>query len=135
MTNRSKNMKRVSVTRSAEVTAMLDLLRDLDTGDTGELEGFEYYGIKDVYKVKNRINSYRAQKIANTIGKNISKTHLIKFSKDRDLLIQNDLMYSDKEKLTIDGFLDMNKDALIEYYSVIRSFYINDALLELDKAQ
>ena len=125
-------MKRVSATRSAEVTAMLDLLRDLDDGSEGELEGFKYYGIKDSYKVKGRINSYRAKKIANEIGKNISKSHLVKFSKDKNLLLKNDLAYSDKERLSINDFLNMNSAALIKYYSVIKSLYISDALLKLD---
>jgi hypothetical protein len=132
MNNRSKNMKRVSATRSAEVKAMLSLLYDLDEGNEGDLEGFESFGIKDSYKMKGRINSYRAQKIANKLGKNISKTHLIKFSKDKYLLIINDSIYNDKDSLSIDGFLDVNSDALIRYYSVIKSFYINNALLELD---
>lgn len=125
-------MKRVSATRSAEVKAMLSLLYDLDEGNEGDLEGFESFGIKDSYKMKGRINSYRAQKIANKLGKNISKTHLIKFSKDKYLLIINDSIYNDKDSLSIDGFLDVNSDALIRYYSVIKSFYINNALLELD---
>lgn len=125
-------MKRVSATRSAEVKAMLNLLQDLDEGNEGDLEGFERYGIRDSYKMKGRINSYRAQKIANKIGKNISKTHLVKFSKDRDLLIKNDFADSNKNGLSINEFLDMNSDALIKYYSVIKSFYINNALLELD---
>lgn len=132
MNNRSKNMKRVSVTRSAEVAAMLDLLRDLDKGSAGDLEGFKYYGIKDSYKMKNRINSYRAQKIANKIGKNISKSHLVKFSKDKNSLLESDLAYNNKERLSINDFLSMNSAALIKYYSVIKSLYINDALLKLD---
>ncbi|MFK3869380.1 hypothetical protein ACI2IV_13065, partial [Psychrobacter faecalis] len=67
LNNRSKNIKRVTATRSAAVKAMLSLLRDLDTGNGGDLEGFEYYGIKDSYKMEGRINSYRAQKIANRL--------------------------------------------------------------------
>lgn len=132
MNNRSKNMKRVVATRSAEVKAMLNLLQDLDEGNEGDLEGFESYGIRDSYKMKGRINSYRAQKVANKIGKNISKTHLVKFSKDSDLLIINDFADSNKNGLSIDEFLDINSDALIRYYSVIKRLYINDALLKLD---
>lgn len=125
-------MKRVVATRSAEVKAMLNLLQDLDEGNEGDLEGFESYGIRDSYKMKGRINSYRAQKVANKIGKNISKTHLVKFSKDSDLLIINDFADSNKNGLSIDEFLDINSDALIRYYSVIKRLYINDALLKLD---
>lgn len=132
MNNRSKNMKRVSATRSAEVKAMLDLINDLDEGNEGDLEGFEHYSIRDSYKMKGRINSYRAQKIANKIGKNISKSHLIKFSKDKHLLIINDFADSNKDGLSIDEFLDINSNALIKYYSVLKSFYINNALSELD---
>lgn len=125
-------MKRVSATRSAEVKAMLNLLQDLDEGNEGDLEGFESYGIRDSYKMKGRINSYRAQKIANKIGKNISKTHLVKFSKDNHLLIINDFVDSNKDGLSINEFLDINSDALVKYYSVLKSFYINNALLELN---
>ncbi|MFK3869373.1 hypothetical protein ACI2IV_13030, partial [Psychrobacter faecalis] len=99
------------------------------------LEGFEYYGIKDSYKMEGRINSYRAQKIANRLGKNISKKHLVDFSKDRDLLAKNDLAYSGKDSLNINEFLDINSDALIQYYLVIKSFYISNALSELDNKQ
>lgn len=125
-------MKRVVATRSAEVEAMLSLLHDLDEGNEGDLEGFESFGIRDSYKMRGRINSYRAQKIANRIGKNISKTHLVKFSKDRDLLIINDFADSNKDAMSINDFLDINSDALIKYYSVLKGFYINNALLELD---
>jgi hypothetical protein len=135
LNNRSKNIKRVTATRSAAVKAMLSLLRDLDTGNGGDLEGFEYYGIKDSYKMEGRINSYRAQKIANRLGKNISKKHLVDFSKDRDLLAKNDLAYSGKDSLNINEFLDINSDALIQYYLVIKSFYISNALSELDNKQ
>lgn len=129
---RSINMKRVSATRSAEVKAMLDLLRELDKGGDGDLEGFNYYGIKHNLAMKNRINSYRAQKIANAIGKNISKSHLMKFSKDKDLMIVKDFTFKDEKKMSVNEFLDINIDALIKYYSVIKSFYINNALFELD---
>lgn len=125
-------MRKVNAVRSAEVKAILDLLRELDTGGEGDLEGFKYYGIKDNLAMKNRINSYRAQKIANAIGKNISKSHLMKFSKDKDLMIIKDFTFKGEKKMSVNEFLDINIDALIKYYSVIKSFYINNALFELD---
>lgn len=132
MSSRSENMRKVNAVRSAEVKAILDLLRELDTGGEGDLEGFKYYGIKDNLAMKNRINSYRAQKIANAIGKNISKSHLMKFSKDKDLMIIKDFTFKGEKKMSVNEFLDINIDALIKYYSVIKSFYINNALFELD---
>ena len=132
MSSRSENMRKVNAVRSAEVKAILDLLRELDTGGEGDLEGFKYYGIKQNQAMKGRINSYRAQKIANRLGKNISKSHLMKFSKDKDLMIVRDLTFKNEKKMSVNEFLDINIDALIKYYSVIKSFYINNALFELD---
>lgn len=129
---RSINMKRVSATRSAEVKAMLDLLRELDNGTGGDFGGFDEFGFKYYMSMRGRINSYRAQKIANAIGKNISKSHLMKFSKDKDLMIVRDLTFKNEKKMSVNEFLDINIDALIKYYSVIKSFYINNALFELD---
>ena len=132
MSSRSENMRKVNAVRSAEVKALLDLLRELDKGGDGDLEGFKYYGIKQNQAMKGRINSYRAQKIANAIGKNISKSHLMKFSKDKALMTVKDFTFKDEKKMSVNEFLDINIDALIKYYSVIKSFYINNALFELD---
>ena len=70
MNNRAINMKRVSVTRSAEVQAMLALLTDLDNGTDGDFDGFEKFGIQYSQQMRGRINSYRAQKIAKYLANN-----------------------------------------------------------------
>lgn len=132
MNKRSENMKKVVATRSAEVKAMLDLITDLDQGKEGELDGFRSFGIKYNEAMKDRINSYRAKKIANYLGKNISKSHLVKFSKHNNLSASHDLTHNGKQRISIDEFLNINSDALAKYYSFIKSLYINDALLKLE---
>jgi hypothetical protein len=132
---RSINMKRISATRSAEVKAMLDFLRDLDQGKDGDLGGFNSFGIKYNKAMRGRINSYRAQKIANFLGKNISKSHLVKFSKGRDLIAQNDSTDSNKKKLTVDEFIEINKDSIARYYRVLQSFYVNEVNNKYDSTR
>ena len=137
---RSINMKRVSATRSAEVKAMLDLLRELDDGTAGDFGGFSEFKIEYTRGMKGRINSYRAQKIAKFLGKNISKSHLIKFSKDKHVLFERDkgvIKYESATpwnltKLTIDEFIDKNKKGLLEYWTYSKVFYMTNALRELD---
>lgn len=128
MANRSENMKKVNKIRSAEVVAMLDLLVDLDEGNGGDIGGFDSFNIKDHKLMKGRINSYRAQKIANHLGKEINKNRLLAFTKDKDLLRINDSADgSNNMKVSIDEFLKENSDALNLYYSIIKSSYINNA--------
>ena len=104
-------MKRVSVTRSAEVQAMLALLVELDNGTDGDFDGFENFGIQFSQQMRGRINSYRAQKIAKYLGKNISKGHLVDlFAKKKRTLIEEDL----------------------SVYEGNQGFYITNALRELD---
>ena len=133
-------MKKVSATRSAEVKAMLALLRELDDGTGGDFGGFDEFGFKYHASMKGRINSYRAQKIALFLDKNISKSHLIQFSKDKQVLIERDKLnvfnksseYIAISNTTIKEFIDINKEALLEYWRYSRVFYINNALRELD---
>lgn len=118
-------MKRVSATRSAEVKAMLFLLSELDLGGLGDLN------VDRKRIMQHRINSYRAQKIAKSIGKNISKSHLIKFSKDKCQLAKNDLTESNEKKLTVDEFIDSNSAVLLECFTIIKEVYIKNELESL----
>ena len=140
MSSRSENMRKVNAVRSAEVKAMLDLLRELDNGTGGDFGGFDEFGFKYERSIKGRINSYRAQKIAVFLDKNISKSHLIQFSKDKLVLIERDKLnvfdkfgkYIVSSNITIKEFIDINKEALLKYWKYSRVFYINNALRELD---
>ena len=119
------NMKRISATRSAEVKAMLFLLTELDLGDGADL------GIDRCRVMQYRINSYRAQKIAKFLGKNISKSHLVKFSKDRKRLAQNDLTDTNEKKLTVDEFIEANSTNLVKQFNLIKEIFVDEALKRL----
>lgn len=93
-------MKRISTIRTTEVNTMLDLLTRLDEGAGGDYMGFEACGIRDATLMEGRINSYRAQKIAKFLDKNISKSHLIKFSKDKKELRKRDYLFYRKIRYT-----------------------------------
>jgi Ca2+-binding EF-hand superfamily protein len=132
MSNRAKNMRRVSATRSAEVQAMLALLLELDNGTGGDFDGFSKFGIQYSGQMKGRINSYRAQKIAKYLGKNISKGHLVDlFAKKKKNLEGNQA----NEKMSVDEFIEMNGRGLSLYWQYSKGFYINKALRELDKGE
>lgn len=138
MNNRAINMKRVSVTRSAEVQAMLALLTDLDNGTDGDFDGFEKFGIQYSQQMRGRINSYRAQKIAKYLGKNISKGHLVDlFAKKKRTLIEEDLSVyeGNHKKMSVDEFIEMNGRGLLLYWQYSKGFYITNALRELDKGE
>lgn len=133
-------MKRVSVTRSAEVQAMLALLVELDNGTGGDFDGFSNFGIQYSGRMKGRINSYRAQKIAKYLGKNISKGHLVDlFSKKKRNLIEEDLSVYEgnqsNKKMSVDEFIEMNGRGLLLYWEYSKGFYINNALKALDKRE
>ena len=139
MANRSENMKLVNKIRSAEVTAMLDLLRELDNGTGGDFGGFIQFGMSNHYDMEGRINSYRAQKIAKYLGKNISKSHLIKFSKDKNALIKKDLSVYSKgdnsiNRISVNEFIDIDGKGLLLYWQYSKGFYINNALIESDRS-
>ena len=122
-------MRRVSATRTAEVQAMLALLTELDNGTGGDFDGFSKFGIKYSQQMKGRINSYRAQKIAKYLGKNISKGHLIDlFSKKKITPIEEDLSVY----MSVDEFIEMNGKGLLLYWQYSKGFYIANALRELD---
>lgn len=132
MNNRAINMKRVSVTRSAEVQAMLALLTELDNGTDGDFDGFENFGIQYSQQMRGRINSYRAQKIAKYLGKNISKGHLVDlFAKKKRNLEGN----QSNKKMSVDEFITMNGRGLLLYWQYSKGVYINNALKALDKGE
>lgn len=138
MNNRAINMKRVSVTRSAEVQAMLALLTELDNGTDGDFDGFEKFGIQYSQQMRGRINSYRAQKIAKYLGKNISKGHLVDlFAKKKRTLIEEDLSVyeGNHKKMSVDEFITMNGRGLLLYWQYSKGVYINNALKALDKGE
>lgn len=131
-------MKRVSVTRSAEVQAMLALLTELDNGTDGDFDGFAKFGIQYSQQMRGRINSYRAQKIAKYLGKNISKGHLVDlFAKKKRTLIEEDLSVyeGNHKKMSVDEFITMNGRGLLLYWQYSKGFYIANALRELDKGE
>jgi len=125
-------MKRVSVTRSAEVQAMLALLLELDNGTGGDFDGFSKFGIQYSGQMQGRINSYRAQKIAKYLGKNISKGHLVDlFAKKKRNLEGN----QSNKKMSVDEFIEMNGRGLLLYWQYSKGVYINNALKALDKGE
>jgi hypothetical protein len=83
MNNRSENMKKVNTLRSEVTTATIYLLDELEEGTGGDYDGFNSWGIKDAEEIKGQLNSYRAQKIAQFLGKTISKQKLLKYAKPK----------------------------------------------------
>tara|TARA_R110002033_G_scaffold93003_1_gene142283 strand:- start:501 stop:932 length:432 start_codon:yes stop_codon:yes gene_type:complete len=141
------NMKRISIARTTEVNTMLSLLMDLDEGKNGDYMGFQESRIVYRTEMKGRINSYRAQKIARFLGKNISKSHLVKFSKNKEEIKKLDMeldnlkkinphfsMFGDR-KITVDEFLEINEKSLWGYWNYVRGADVISALAKLDKNQ
>ncbi len=120
MANRSTNMKRVNKIRSAEVDAMLDLLRELDSGTYGDYGGFDSFGIESSEKLKGEINSYRAERLAKLLGKNISKTQLVKFAKN----VNHNYSMSSKD---FNEFINLNLDSFKNYWNFSKNVYMNNA--------
>lgn len=140
-------MKRISIARTTEVNTMLSLLMDLDEGKNGDYMGFQESRIVYRTEMKGRINSYRAQKIARFLGKNISKSHLVKFSKNKEEIKKLDMeldnlkkinphfsMFGDR-KITVDEFLEINEKSLWSYWNYVRGADVISALAKLDKNQ
>ena len=86
------------------------LLDELDEGKGGDYSGFSEWNISNHQKLKGQLNSYRAQKIAQFLGKNISKQKLLKYVKPKDYIY----LLSNKE---LDGWLDNNSRGLHRYLS------------------
>ena len=110
MSKRSENMSRVNDLRSKVTRAMVSLLDELEEGTGGDYDGFTEWDIKDHQELKGQLNSYRAQKIAQFLGRTISKQKLLKYAKPKGY------EYSLTNK-DISNWLESNKDALLEYSS------------------
>lgn len=81
MDKRKLHMQRYNALRSARVNAMLEMLNAIDHG-APELEVLT--GKDDNYILEDQLNSYRAMKIAQYFGVNVSKGKLTRFSKPKD---------------------------------------------------
>lgn len=110
MNKRSENMKMVNDLRSEVTRSMIDLLDELEEGKGGDYDGFNGWSIKDYQQLKGLLNSYRAQKIAQFLGKNISKQKLLKYVKPKDYVYS----LTNKE---LDDWLDKNSRGLHRYLS------------------
>lgn len=110
MSKRSENMSRVNDLRSKVTRAMVSLLDELEEGTGGDYDGFTEWDIKDHQELKGQLNSYRAQKIAQFLGRTISKQKLLKYAKPKGY------EYSLTNK-DISNWLESNKDALLKYSS------------------
>jgi len=110
MSKRSENMSRVNDLRSKVTRAMVSLLDELEEGTGGDYDGFTEWDIKDHQELKDQLNSYRAQKIAQFLGRTISKQKLLKYAKPKGY------EYSLTNK-DISNWLESNKDALLKYSS------------------
>ena len=103
-------MSRVNDLRSKVTRAMVSLLDELEEGTGGDYDGFTEWDIKDHQELKGQLNSYRAQKIAQFLGRTISKQKLLKYAKPKGY------EYSLTNK-DISNWLESNKDALLKYSS------------------
>lgn len=108
MNKRSENMKKVNTIRSEVTTAMIYLLDELEEGTGGDYQGFDSWDIKEAYKLKGQLNSYRAQKIAQFLGRTISKQKLLKYAKPKGYVYS----LSNQE---ITQWLKDNQHALLKY--------------------
>ncbi len=110
MSKRAENMSRVNDLRSKVTSAMISLLDELEEGTGGDYYGFTEWDIKNHQELKEQLNSYRAQKIAQFLGRTISKQKLLKYAKPKGY------EYSLTNK-DISNWLESNKDALLKYSS------------------
>jgi len=108
MNKRSENMNKVNILRSEVTRAIIDLLDELEEGTQGDYHGFEEWGIKKSIIIKGQLNSYRAQKIAQFLGRTISKQKLLKYAKPKGYI------YSLTNK-DITDWLEDNKVGLLKY--------------------
>ena len=108
MNKRSEYMKKVNTLRSEITTAMIYLLDELEEGTGGDYDGFDSWDIKEADKLKGQLNSYRAQKIAQFLGRTISKQKLLKYAKPKGYVYS----LSNQE---ITQWLKDNQHALLKY--------------------
>ena len=108
MNRRSENMRKVNTLRSEVTTAMIYLLDELEDGTGGDYDGFDSWDIKEAYKLEGQLNSYRAQKIAQFLGRTISKQRLLKYAKPKGYVY----ILSNQD---ITRWLKDNQKALLRY--------------------
>ena len=101
-------MSKVNSLRSQVTKAMIDLLDELEEGTGGDYHGFDEWDIKRSIIIKGQLNSYRAQKIAQFLGRTISKQKLLKYAKPKGY------MYSLTNQ-DITNWLEDNKVGLLKY--------------------
>ena len=101
-------MKRVNSLRAEVISAMISLLDELEEGTGGDYDGFRSWDIKESDKLEGQLNSYRAQKIAQFLGKNISKQRLLKYRKPKDHIYT----LSNQE---LSQWLENNQNPLLKY--------------------
>lgn len=123
MSKRTENMSRVNDLRSKVTRAMVSLLDELEEGTGGDYDGFTEWDIKDHQELKGQLNSYRAQKIAQFLGRTISKQKLLKYAK----LKGYEYSLTNKD---ISNWLESNKDALLKYSSFNIAVMTNDQRYE-----
>jgi len=110
MNKRKRHMQRYNALRSARVEAMLEMLNAIDHG-APELEVLT--GKEDNYILENELNSYRAMKVAQYFGVNVSKGKLTRFSKSKDH------HYNLTTKHLIE-YIEENHDAFFNYWEWYR---------------
>ncbi|MBB3107958.1 hypothetical protein FHS24_002494 [Psychrobacter luti] len=108
MNKRSENMNKVNTLRSEVTRAIIDLLDELEEGTGGDYHGFDEWYIKESIIIKGQLNSYRAQKIAQFLGRTISKQKLLKYAKPKGYTYS--LTNQD-----ITRWLEANKVGLLKY--------------------
>lgn len=101
-------MSKVNTVRSGVTRAIIDLLDELEEGTGGDYDGFDEWGIEESIIIKGQLNSYRAQKIAEFLGRTISKQKLLKYAKPKGY------MYSLTNQ-DITNWLENNKVGLLKY--------------------
>lgn len=80
MDKRRINMQQYNALRSARVDGMIDMINNIDHG-CNELN---VLGVYDGYRLERQVNSYRAMKIGQYFGVNVSKGKLTQFSKPKN---------------------------------------------------
>ncbi len=108
MNKRYENMKRVNTLRSEAPLAMIALLDELEDGTGGDYHGFTTWNIEGYQRLKGQLNSYRAQKISQFLGRTISKQKLLKYAKPKGYVYS--LTNED-----INNWLNDNRDPLLNY--------------------
>lgn len=109
MDKRRKNMQLYNALRSARVEGMIDMINTIDYG-CSELD---VLGVYDGYRLDRQINSYRAMKIAQYFGVNVSKGKLTRFSKPKD-------HHYDLSTSQLMDYISEHYDAFLNYWEWFR---------------